>query len=268
MENEKIPEKNLPFYVQKYTIKIVDHEKLENEYGSSLYTTVGAIPSNELGSRVWQLNATGFLKPGLKKYFIIYDFTNAKTIDKLQFGGVVSGVFTICGNVLDSSKILKINRKFSNSESLLILELDTSKWDFKLKKESLFSYSITMNSTLSETAEYACAFSVKDPDGSLEKEGYTKGEIGNLLIPQCSDLIDSNGEYLNETYAMLCKDAKYTGYTREVEECEQFFNQKDSVRLVKDAAEGGLCAPPLTEVPSGITSYTKDDFTDCDSIQK
>lgn len=266
MENEKIPEKNLPIYLQKYTIKIVDHDKIEDEnYGSLLYTTLGAIPSNVEGSRVWQLNATGFLKPGIKKYLIIYDFTNTNPIDKIQFGSVVSGVFTICGNVLDSSKIIKTNSTFSNSESNLILELDTSNWDFILKKESLFSYSITIDSNPSNPIGYVCAFSVKDPDGSLEKEGYIRGEIGNLLIPKCSDLIDSEGKYLNETYARLCKDAQYTGYTQNENECEQFFKMKDSVRLVKNEGTDAICAPPLTEFPLGNTSYTKDDFGNCDS---
>lgn len=265
MENEKIPDKNLPFYLQKYSIKIVD--KTENEkYGTVLYTTVGAIPSEEREGRMWQLNLTGLLKPGLGKYFIMYDFTNSDLIDKRKFGSTVTGIFTVCGRVLESSKMLKVHDGFTNSESLLILELDTAKWDFSLKKESVFSYSLTIDSTPSDNPSlgYKCAFSVQSPDGTLEKEGYARGEIGNLLIPKCSDVIDSSGNYLTETYRVLCKDAKYTGYTNDESLCEEFFNNKDYVRLVKNVDEDALCASPLTEVPSGNLLYTKADFSECE----
>lgn len=51
MNQEKIPDNNLPIYLQKYTVDILDRK--EKEYGSVLYTTVGAIPSNVKEQRVW-----------------------------------------------------------------------------------------------------------------------------------------------------------------------------------------------------------------------
>lgn len=55
--SQEIPANNLPIYLQKYTVDIVDAEKKAT--GSVLYTTVGAIPSNKPDDRVWQMNLTG-----------------------------------------------------------------------------------------------------------------------------------------------------------------------------------------------------------------
>ena len=87
MNSELIPDNNLPIFLQQYTVDIFD-VKNENCYaiggcagtqfgccpdkvtakedvqgsncpspvGSVLYTTVGAIPSNKVGDRVWQFS--------------------------------------------------------------------------------------------------------------------------------------------------------------------------------------------------------------------
>ena len=107
MNSELIPDNNLPIFLQQYTVDIFD---VKNEtcnaiggcagtqfgccpdkvtakedvqgsncplpVGSVLYTTVGAIPSNKVGDRVWQLNLTGYLEPKVQKYYILYDFSN------------------------------------------------------------------------------------------------------------------------------------------------------------------------------------------------
>lgn len=113
--------------------------------GSVLYTTVGAIPSNQLGKRVWQLNLTGNLKPNMDTYYIVYDFSKVNYQDKdgIKFEDILSGTFNICGNVLDASKYL--NYKFCNTKSTLTIIMNTRKWDFRLKKEVLFSYDININ---------------------------------------------------------------------------------------------------------------------------
>ena len=84
--------------------------------GSVLYNTVGAIPSNEVGDRVWQLNLTGSLKPGVDTYYIVYDFqkVNYKYKDKITFENAVTGTFNICGRVLDANRYL-IKEFVSNS---------------------------------------------------------------------------------------------------------------------------------------------------------
>lgn len=113
----------------------------------TFYTTVGAIPSNEKEERVWSLNLTGYLKPNVDKYNIIYDFSKVdyKYKDEIIFENIVSGTFNICGRVLDASKIIGFDYKYNDDESTLTIELDISKWEFRLKKEVLFSYNLNVD---------------------------------------------------------------------------------------------------------------------------
>ena len=134
-----------PVYLQKYDVKIFDDKK--ESVGKVLYTTVGAIPSNQKEKRVWSLNLTGYLKPNVDTYNIVYDFSKVdyKYKDEITFENIVSGIFTICGRVLDASKIIGFDYKYNDKESTLTIELDTSKWDFRLKKEVLFSYQLNVD---------------------------------------------------------------------------------------------------------------------------
>jgi hypothetical protein len=66
---------------------------------------------------------------------------------QIRFENIVSGTFTICGKVLDASKIIGFDYSYSDNESTLTIKLDTSKWDFRLKKESLFSYQLNLDDT-------------------------------------------------------------------------------------------------------------------------
>lgn len=113
--------------------------------GTILYTTVGAIPSNLVGDRVWELNSTGYLEPNVEKYYIVYDFSRVdyKYKDDITFENVVSGVFIVCGQILDASKI--ITKEYCDIKSTLTIIIDTSKWDFRLKKKSLFSYQLNVD---------------------------------------------------------------------------------------------------------------------------
>ena len=79
-------------YLQKYNVKIFNDKKESG--GNVLYTTVGAIPSNEKEERVWSLNLTGYLKPNIDKYNIIYDFSKVdyKYKDEITFENIVSVV--------------------------------------------------------------------------------------------------------------------------------------------------------------------------------
>jgi hypothetical protein len=124
-----------------------------------LYSTVGAIPSNEKGKRVWELNLTGHLKPNIKKYNITYDFSKVdyKYKDEITFQNIVSGTFNICGRVLDASKIIGFDYTYSESKSTLTIRLDTSKWNFRLKKKVLFSYQLNIDdSSCLSTGASAC----------------------------------------------------------------------------------------------------------------
>ena len=146
MNQEKIPDNNLPVYLQKYKVDIFDSED-KTKAGSVLYTTVGAIPSNEKEKRVWKLNLTGYLKPNVEKYYIIYDFKEVdyKYKDEITFENIVSGTFNICGRVFNASKIIGFNYEYSDTESTLTIIIDTSKLGLRLKKESLFSYDLNVD---------------------------------------------------------------------------------------------------------------------------
>ena len=49
--NQKIPITSHPVFLQKYNVNILDDRK--DSVGKVLYTTTGAIPSNEKEKRVW-----------------------------------------------------------------------------------------------------------------------------------------------------------------------------------------------------------------------
>ena len=145
MNQETIPDNNLPAYLQQYDVVILNDK--EESVGNVLYTTVGVIPSNKKEKRVWQLNLTGYLKPNVDTYNIVYDFSDVdyKYKEQVTFQNIVSGTFNICGRVLDASKIIGFDYSYSDKESTLTIKLDTSKWDFRLKKEVLFSYQLNVD---------------------------------------------------------------------------------------------------------------------------
>lgn len=145
MNKEKIPNNNLPIYLQEYTVDILDDSE-NKKAGSVQYTTVGAISSNEKGKRVWQLNLTGYLEPNVQKYNIVYDFSNVNYKEKnIRFENIISGTFNICGQVLDAFKIIGFDYSYSDPESTLTIKLDTSKWNFRIKKKIEFSYCINVD---------------------------------------------------------------------------------------------------------------------------
>lgn len=181
MSQEKIPDNNLPFYIQNYNVNIVHGEEVA---GKVLYTTVGSIPSNNPLKPVWQLNLTGYLKPNVEKYSIIYDFSdsNYRYKNTVTFENIASGTFNQCGHVLDASKIIGFNYTYSDADSKLTIELDTKKLDFQLKKESLFSYHLNLDDSaaqsykLPEDIVVASAQSA-DSDVSWQIDGKNYSEI-------------------------------------------------------------------------------------------
>ena len=144
--NQEIPDNNLPIYLQQYKVKILDYMKTETIGGAVSYTTTGIIPSNIQNARVWRLNLTGYLKPNVSQYSIIYDFSNVDYPEKnINFSNIISGTFNLCGRILDASKIIGFRYVYSDSNSTLKIIVDTSKLDFILKRESLFSYQLNLN---------------------------------------------------------------------------------------------------------------------------
>ena len=113
--------------------------------GSVLYNTVGAIPSNQVGDRVWELNLSGSLKPGVDTYYIVYDFqkVNYKYKDEITFENALTGTLNICGRVLDANRY--IDKIFCDETQTLTLIIDAKKFGFRLKKEAGFSYTINVD---------------------------------------------------------------------------------------------------------------------------
>lgn len=117
----------------------------ENIAGSILYSVVSALPSNIEYKRVWNLKLTGFLKPSVAKYYIVYNFSNVEYDDKVSFEDIASGTITICGNVMDASKIIGNNYEYCELTSTVTLCIDTSRLGFRLNKQVLFSYDVLLN---------------------------------------------------------------------------------------------------------------------------
>ena len=143
MNQEIISDNNLPVYLQRYNVDILDDKK---EFaGKVLYTTVGAIPSNVKNNRVWSFNLNGTLKPNVDKYRIVYDFSEVESSFKVEFKNFVSGTVTICGRVFDATKLIKDSYTYSLKDKKIIIEFDTSRLDFRIKKETMFTYQLNIN---------------------------------------------------------------------------------------------------------------------------
>ena len=172
MSQARIPDNNLSVYLQKYKVEIKEgkdifpfrNESLK-EAGVINYDTVGAIPSNLTGKRVWEFNAEGSLLPDIDTYFIVYDFSKVDYNDKkgISFEDILSGTITICNHVLDASKYLH----YKQENFFLIIKLDTSKLKFKIKRKTLFSFTIIINdSTDSSTVRFRSLCNVQDKKGN------------------------------------------------------------------------------------------------------
>ena len=116
-EQNTISQNNLPIYLQEYTISVLDNLSSidcngaedsnvgsKNEVGTIQYSTLGVIPSNKKNAPVWDLKASGTLKPHDGVYIIHYDFSKANLQGKVTFENELSGVITVCGRVISISK--------------------------------------------------------------------------------------------------------------------------------------------------------------------
>jgi hypothetical protein len=92
---------------------------------------------------------------------------------------------------LDASKIVGFDYKYNDKESTLTIQLDTSKWDFRLKKEVLFSYNLNVDD--STIPNDAVVYSITN--GQQTK----KINSTDFLI---NDFYESNGIYY---IVVLCK---------------------------------------------------------------
>jgi len=207
MNEETIPDNNLPVYFQKYKVDILDSKK--ESVGRVLYTTVGAIPSNVKNKRVWAFNLTGKLKPNVDKYHIVYDFSKVESAFTVKFKDFVSGTFTICGQVLDATKLIKDSYTYSLKDKTVIIELDTSRLDFRIKKEALFSYQLNINDDACQEAFYP------NLDTSYSVT-INPNDYNNLSVYSCGNQV-----IINDLCYQGIIDNKFTVATQNNSQCQQ-----------------------------------------------
>ena len=201
MSKPTIPDNNLPVYLQQYQVHILDAKDNESKAGSVKYTTVGAIPSNIKNERVWAFNLTGTLKPNVYKYHIVYDFSKVESAYRVKFKDFVSGTFTICGRVLDATKLIRDSYTYSLEDLTVIIELDTSRLNFRIKKETLFSFALNINDDTGIQILPNTNYEVtSDRNNKLLIQGSSSVTIPNIVNPT---------EKTSPTfYSLSCSDSK------------------------------------------------------------
>ena len=150
-EQNTIPQNNLPIYLQEYTVSVLGNLTSldctvapEDEVGTIQYSTLGVIPSNKKDARVWDLKASGTLKPHDKDYIIHYDLSKVNYDGKVTFENPLSGVITVCGRVISISKKNATWFPCEETKTVSII-IDQSRWGFSIKKETPFSMDIQLD---------------------------------------------------------------------------------------------------------------------------
>ena len=177
-EKNTIPQNNLPIYLQEYTISVLgdinslecpsepvlggcvgtqygccpdgvtasnaDGSNCPSEVGTIQYSTLGVIPSNKKDARVWDLKASGTLKPHDKDYIIHYDLSKVDYDGKVTFENELSGVLTVCGRVISISRKNATWYPCESKKTVSII-IDQSRWGFSIKKETPFSMDIQLD---------------------------------------------------------------------------------------------------------------------------
>ena len=213
--SEKVPLNNVPVYLQKYTVSIFDEKSLESK-GAVQYGTVGAIPSNKIAARVWDIQLTGQLEPNVEKYKIVYDFSNVdyKYKKGISFENTISGTFRICGQIIDASKIMSY--EYSDEKSLLSIIINTKKWGFKIRKKALFSYSISVDDSSCPVFDLTASTSTPIPteaDGvalactekTITTTAYVLG-LGTFEASTSLSSFTSNNNIINFSFTSVLDD--------------------------------------------------------------
>jgi len=154
-EQNTIPQNNLPIYLQEYTISVLGNLDSvdctvapKDEVGTIQYSTLGVIPSNVKDARVWDLKASGTLKPHDKDYIIHYDLSKVDYKGKVTFENELSGVITLCGRVISISKKNATYLICEETKTVSII-IDQSRWGFSIIKETPFSMDIQIDDATS-----------------------------------------------------------------------------------------------------------------------
>ena len=148
MSQEEIPTKNLPIYLQNYTVSIVSGDKnipcpsplLSTTLGKVDYSIIGILPSNRKGDRLWNIKLEGKLVKHDGNYIIQCDFSKIDNIYNIFLNKPASGILNICNRIMDISSIVVLN--YCKEDKILSLIIDQSRWGFFIKKETDFSINV------------------------------------------------------------------------------------------------------------------------------
>ena len=233
-EKNTIPQNNLPIYLQEYTISVLgdinslecpsepgvggcvgtqygccpdgvtasnaDGSNCQNEVGTIQYSTLGVIPSNKKDARVWDLKASGTLKPHDKDYIIHYDLSKVDYSGKVTFENPLSGVITVCGRVISISRKNATWFPCEKTKTVSII-IDQSRWGFSIKKETPFSMDIQLDDD-DDTCREQCntwlnSLVFRDPDNSCEIIPNSNYTSSPCTTDSCPNLLYSYGTCVN-----------------------------------------------------------------------
>ena len=145
MNQQTIPENNLPIYLQNYTASV---QCKANICGSVRYSTVGVIPSDLKEKRVWNFKVSGILKPTKDIIQIIFNFQNVEYDEEITFENQISGYLTICGRVLDLSK--SGFYEYNSLQRILVIGISQERWGFSIKRETNFYLNVDIDDSSSQ----------------------------------------------------------------------------------------------------------------------
>lgn len=148
MSQEEIPTKNLPIYLQNYTVSVVSGDKniecpsapLSNSLGKVDYSIIGILPSNRKGERLWNVKLEGKLEKHDGNYIIQCDFSEINNVYSIFLDKTASGILTVCNRIMDISSIVVLN--YCKEDKILSFIIDQSRWGFSIKKETDFSINV------------------------------------------------------------------------------------------------------------------------------
>ena len=167
-------------YLKNYTVKIYKDELLKEETETILYSTFALVPTNIEGEYIWEISLSGYLEPNVFQFYIVFDLSRQNT-NILHFQEPINGNFNLCGKIFNIQKFMTM--KYDEEKKLLILTLDTRKWDFQIRNKALFFSNYSINSNTNEKCglEYL----------SQETNGFT--EINGIRPPgELKTLVNSN----------------------------------------------------------------------------
>lgn len=147
MNQQTIPENNLPIYLQNYTASV---QCGADNCGSVRYNTVGLIPSDVSEKRVWNFKVSGILQPVKDIIQIIFNFQNVEYDGEITFENKLSGYLTICGRVLDLSK--SGFYEYNSRQKILVIGISQERWGFSIKRETNFYLNVDIDDAINSVS--------------------------------------------------------------------------------------------------------------------